>query len=284
MASQDTTPTTSTPPRRSRLAQQAGLLLAVLLLLAWFDRPDGRLRVIAPALSGDALIVQTPAGGFVLIDGGADPATLTTALGQHLPFWRRSLDMVVLTRADTARLPGQVAALERYQVGAALLAPGEHRGATFDAWRRLLRAEGTPLRVARAGERIDLGGAVLRVLATGDGEETGLLLRLDYGSTSVVLAHVSDPDDETALLQAGALRPASLVIYPWDRDTNTELLRALRPRALLLTDGTKTEQPVQQTLDQRMVGGAAIYHERLHGAVVWASDGHQTWITTERQP
>lgn len=284
MASQDTAPTTSTPLRRARLAQQAGLLLVALLLLAWLDRPDGRLRVIAPALSGDALIVQTPAGGFVLIDGGADPASLTTALGQQLPFWRRSLDMVVLTRADTARLPGQVAALERYHIGAALLAPGQHRGATFDAWRRLLRAEGTPVRVARAGERIELGGAQLRVLAAGDGEEAGLLLRLDYGATSVVLAHASGPDDEQALERAGALRPASLVIYPWDRDTNTPVLRALRPRALLLTDGTTAERPVQQTLDQRMVGGAAVYHERLHGAVVWASDGRQTWITTERQP
>lgn len=279
MAPQDTAPE---PPRRSRLALQAGLLLGLLLLLAWLDRPDGRLRVIAPALSGDALIVQTPAGGYVLIDGGGDPATLTTALGQQLPFWRRSLDMVVLTRADAARLPAQVAALERYQVGAALLVPGEHRGATFDAWRRLLRDGGTPVRVARAGERIDLGGATLRVLAAGDGEETGLLLRLDYGATGVVLAHASDPADEEALYAAGALRPASLVVYPWDRDTNTDVLRALRPKALLLTDGTKSEEPVQQTLDVRMVGGATIYHERLNGTVVWSSDGRQTWVTTER--
>jgi hypothetical protein len=67
---------------------------ACLLLLAgvaWAQRPDGRLHVYLLAAPGDAALIQTPAGRFVLIDGGRDPAILAMLLGQQLPFWRRNL-------------------------------------------------------------------------------------------------------------------------------------------------------------------------------------------------
>src|SRR5690349_17263051 len=97
---------------------------------------------------GDAVLIQTPAGGYVLVDGGSDPAALSAALGRQLPFWKRDLDAVVLTAADGAHLPGQVAALARYHAGLALTPPIAKRGALIDEWRRLLAEQRTPIRSA----------------------------------------------------------------------------------------------------------------------------------------
>jgi hypothetical protein len=33
---------------------------------------------------------------------------------------------------------------------------------------------------------------------------------------------------------------------------------------------------------ERAIGGAALYHERLHGAIEWVSDGRRSRIITER--
>ncbi|GAB4209705.1 MAG: hypothetical protein OHK0022_41280 [Roseiflexaceae bacterium] len=270
-----------TPARRGTLALPLGVLVGVLLLLAWRAWPDGRLHVIALNTPGDALLIQTPAGGYALIDGGSDPAALATALGRQLPFWRRSLDLVVLTRTDRAQLPGQVAALARYQASSVLLAPGEHGGATFAEWRRLLAEQGAPVRTMRAGERLRLGGATLRVLATGDGEEHGPILRLDYGATSAVIAHSGGPDDEGALAEAGNLAPAALVVYPWERDAQNDFIGVLRPRWLFLTDGSRSDEPPQQSFAQREAGGAKVFHERTHGTVRWISDGRRSWVIHE---
>jgi beta-lactamase superfamily II metal-dependent hydrolase len=259
---------------------QSALVVAALVALAWRARPDGRLHIIFLATKGDAALIRTPAGNYALIDGGGDPAALAAGLGRHLPFWRRTLDVVVLTAADSARLPGQVAALERYRVALALAPPTTRRGATIDAWLRLLDAEGVPIRVAHAGDRLDLDGATLRVLATGDGDESGLVLRLDYGTTSVVFAHCGDEGDEEAIVASGP-RPVTLLVFPWQRAPDTAIVAALRPHAMVLTDGTQADQPARLTFTQRSIGGAALYHEQLDGTIEWISDGTRSWIETE---
>lgn len=256
-------------------------MVLALALLAWRQWPDGRLRVIFLETKGDAALIQTPAGGYVLIDGGADPAALSAALGRHMPFWRRSLDAVVLTATGSQHLPGQVAALARYRAGLAIAAPVTKRGPFVSEWRRLLAEQGTPIHTARQGEQFDLGGAALRVLAAGDGDEAGMVLRLDYGGTSVVFGHSGGEADEEAL--AGRpTRPASLLAFPWERDPHTPFVAALRPRALVFTDGQQADRPVEQTFVERAVGGAALYHERLDGTIAWISDGERAWVETER--
>lgn len=267
---------------RIPLFAQIALLLAALLGLAWFAWPDGRLHVYFLDTAGDAALIRTPAGDFVLLDGGADPAALAAAIGQHMPFWQRSLRAVVLTATDSQHVPGQVAALERYRAGLALAPPSPRRGALLDAWLALLDEGGTTVRTARHGSRLDLGGATLQVLAVGEGKAAGTVLRLDYGTTSVVLAHTASESVERALLSAGTLRPTSVLVYPWERDPNTPFVAALRPGAIVFADGQAADSPAELTFVERAVGSAALYHERLHGTVEWISDGGRWSIATHR--
>jgi beta-lactamase superfamily II metal-dependent hydrolase len=275
-----TTPDQPSNPRR-RLAAQAAILALVLVLVAWRAWPGPQLRVIFLATKGDAVLIQTPAGGYVLIDGGGDPAALSAALGRQLPFWRRTLDVVVLTMADGAHLPGQVAALARYRAGLVIAPAIAKRSALIAEWQRLLAEQHTPIRSARAGQRLDIGGATLSVLATGDGDEGGLVLRLDYGATSVVFDHSGGEADEETLTAVG-LRPAGLLVFPWQRDAHNAFVTALRPHAMVLTDGQQADKPIEQTFVERAIGGAPLYHERLDGAITWISDGRRAWVETER--
>jgi beta-lactamase superfamily II metal-dependent hydrolase len=273
---------TPNPPTHPfhRLAIQAAILALVLALLAWRAWPSRQLRVIFLETKGDAALIQTPSGGYVLIDGGGDPAALAAAIGRQLPFWRRTLDLVVLTAADGTHLPGQVAALARYRARMVIAPAILKRGALIDEWQRLLTEQHTPIRSARAGQRLDIGGATLRVLAAGAGDEGGLVLRLDYGATSVVFDHSGGAADEETL--TAGLRPASLLVFPWQREAHTAFVAALHPRAIVLADGQQADKPIEQTFVERAIGGAALYHERLDGAITWISDGRRAWVETER--
>lgn len=280
----NTTPTTAptTPNQWRKRAFQSALIGVILATLAWRAGPDGRLHVVFLATQGDAVLIQTPAGGYVLIDGGSEPAALTVALGRRMPFWCRTLDAVVLSIPNATHLPGQVAALARYRARVAIAPPLAERDLLLDEWRRLLNESATPIHIARPGDQINLDGATLRILALGDGADAGMVMRLDYGATSVLFDHVGGSADEEALLAGGSLRPATLVVFPWQRDPHAPIVAALHPRALILTDGQQANRPIEQTFVERTIGGARLFHERLDGMIEWSSDGKRTWITTER--
>lgn len=278
MAEAPTTERSASPWRT--LALQLSLLAVVLAALAWRARPDSALRVVFIEGRGDAALIQTPAGGFVLLDGGGDPAALAGALGRHLPFWRRSLDAVVLSNGSAAPLAGQVAALARYPARLAIVPPAQQPGALLSEWRQRLRADGTQLHVAQAGERIVLGGAQLQVLEVGVGIEAGMLLRLEYGATSLVLDLRGAAAGQ---LPAGlALRRADALAFPWEHDPRAPLVAALRPHALVFTDGAPADRPAELTFHERAPRTTRLYHERLNGAITWQSDGLRAYIITER--
>lgn len=263
----------------TRIALLMSILALVLATLAWWQWPDGRLHIFFLETLGDAVLVQTPQRGFVLIDGGADPTALATLLGRRMPFWQRDLDAVVLTLPDAQRLPGQLAVLSRYQVRMALAPAALPRSASVQEWGRLLAAQHTAIRTAHLAQQIPLGGATLKVVALGDGHETGLALRLDYGHTSVLLDGAGDPDD---LQLPQALRALDALALPWERPLPNALLAATRPRALVFTDGYQSKHPALLTTSDRAVGGAAVYHERLNGTIELISDGSQMTIRTEK--
>ncbi len=252
-------------------------LLVVLAALAYQQRSDGRLHVFLPALKGDAIILQLPNGEFVLIDGGADPATLSAALGRRMPYWKRQLAMVILTSKDSRHLPGQVAALAHYRVGRVLATPDamQGSGAMLREWRRLLDLQSVSVEQLRDGQSLLLAAGVrLRVLALGE----GCVLLIEYGKTAAVLAHTATPD-------MYALKPprrAQLVIFPWEYDPHTPLLEALQAQAVIYSDGVQADEPVRLSMHDRRIGKATQYHEVLHGNIEWISDGRQVLVRTER--
>src|SRR5207244_13210032 len=93
------------PPRRLTspdYAWLAGLAgwraLSALVWAAVAQRPDGRLHLyVLDVGQGDALLLTTPGGHTILVDGGPDPARISGQLGRHLPFWQHTLDLIVLT-------------------------------------------------------------------------------------------------------------------------------------------------------------------------------------------
>ena len=100
----------------------SGGALLLLLLAMVSSRPDGKLHVwFLDVGHSNAVLVQTPGGAQILVDGGRYPSRLLTAIGDRLPFYDRELELVVITHPDdfdTAALP---ALFSRYRAGAVLV-------------------------------------------------------------------------------------------------------------------------------------------------------------------
>lgn len=245
------------------------------LLLA--GRPTSQLRVIFPALPGDAALILTPDGRSILIDGGADGAALATWLGQTLPFGQRQIDALLLTRTDSTTLAGQITAIKRYSVGTALFAATDRRTSSLDAWWQLLEAQRIVPQAVSVGDQLVIGQCTLQILSEHEGR---LTVGLRCGSITAYFLQSVDDTTEAAL-ELESLSPATLVMYPWDRTSVTPLLTMLQPTAIVFSEGGADN--VRQTWAARQVGTARLYHEALNGQIELRVEQDRTIIDAESE-
>lgn len=213
--------------RLSTLTAGALLVTGSLLLLGLASQPDGRLHVHFLDLErGEAVLIVTPDGQQVLIDGGASPTELLGELGRHIPFYDRRIELVVLTHAGDQRVGGLVELAGRFQIDQVLQAPFPYPATAYESWLRTLRAEGIPTAPAETGGRVLLGhGISLDVLHPGPDpaldkggelrpEDNSVVLRLSWGETSFLLLGDASREVQDELTARGLIQPASVVKLP----------------------------------------------------------------------
>jgi competence protein ComEC len=263
--------------------------------MAALAQPDGRLHVwFLDVGQGDGILVQTPSGRQVLIDGGASGQGLLGELGAVMPFWDRTLDLVILTHPDADHMAAQVQAVRRFAVTAAWETPAAAADANSAAWRTAVEAAGAQVQLQHAGGWADLGdGVALWVLSPpppgfgGENEdnENSLVAELVYGSFSVLLTGDAGALAETQLLTQGApLQSTVLKVahHGSKSSTGAAFVAAVQPALAVIQVGeNRYGHPNAETME-RLAGHAVLRTDKA-GRVEVSSDGQQVWVEKENQ-
>lgn len=181
---------------------------------------------------GDAVFIRTPSNRSILIDGGPD-ASVLRELGRVMPFWERSIDMVVATHPDTDHVGGLFEVVKRFRVST-LLRPGvAHDAPAATSLFSILSNEHVEETLARRGQVYDFGdGVVLEVLFP-DREVSGLepndasiILQIRYGAHSFLFTGDTSKSIEEYVvsLDEAALASSVLKIGHHGSDTSSSEL------------------------------------------------------------
>jgi competence protein ComEC len=103
---------------RIRIYAIGGLLLLLLITVSLWSEilSFGFFRITFFNVGqGDAAFVRTSLGNQIVIDGGPDSAILEK-LAREIPFWDRTIDMVILSHPAQDHVAGLVSVLEKYRV------------------------------------------------------------------------------------------------------------------------------------------------------------------------
>jgi competence protein ComEC len=257
---------TPPPPLLSRRGWRMIQLVAALLMLlatgtmAVAAQPDGRLTItflsVGPAgyaAQGEAILIHTPDGKTMLIDGGIDPTSLGQELDSRLPFWQRLLDVVMLTNDRMDHLAGLQDIVSRYQVGEVLDAGMLHPTTGYALWRRTITQRGLHHIQLRQGTTVSIGSqVVLQVLwppsplHSGSSEvfDNTLVVRLIAPGLRLLLLGTSALSKfaltgllstiDPVYLQADVVQVVGQVGKDFPSELN-EVLQAAHPALLLIT-------------------------------------------------
>jgi competence protein ComEC len=277
----------------------AAAILVILGIFALRGLSDDKLHVVFLDVGqGDAIFIQTPSGKQVLVDGGPSETALLSQLGRHMPFWDRTLDVVILTHPEADHVTGLIAVLERYQVETVIYRDLEHESEVYARWLQLLAAEGATICSGEAGFRLTLDpGLEMVVLHPGaeledDANNNSVVTRLTYGEISVLLTGDIEAEVERGLVGAhrvGAIRESPLqstvlkVAHHGSCSSTTQaFLDAVAPEVVVISVGADNRfgHPCDEVLER--LEGLPVYRTDEHGAVEIISDGMQVWVEAER--
>jgi len=102
---------------------------------------------------GDAIFIETPQHHQILIDGGPSSAILEK-LGQEMPFYDRSIDLIILTHPEHDHISGLIEVLKRYRVDYILWTGILRDTSEFKEWEKVLGEKQTEIKIAQAGQKI----------------------------------------------------------------------------------------------------------------------------------
>ncbi len=282
------------------------LTLALILLAsasAWaaaLAGPDGRLHVtFLDVGQGDAILIVTPGGRQILIDGGPDPNRLLALLGERLPFWDHSLDMVILTHPHRDHVAGLVETLRRYDVDVVLEREFDYSASEYASWRSALEGRDAPVVSAVAGQQIHLDdGLVLEVIypperllmgTSSDMNNASVVTRLVYGEVSFLFTGDIHWDVESYLLRHSAPLRSSVLKAPHqgsNTSTSPDFLRAVSPQVAVISVGEDNRfgHPHPETLAtlSEMLSEDRILATYEDGSVEFVSDGTRLSMSAER--
>jgi competence protein ComEC len=232
---------------------------------------------------GDAFFIESPSGTQILIDGGRGTAVLR-GLSEVMPFWDRTIDVVVATHPDADHIGGLVDVLERFEVKKILQSAVQNDTPTFRAYKKAVEEEGAQLLPASRGTRIRIDNALVitvlsrEVVATSDTNEASIILRLDYGKTSFLFTGDASKETERELLQFYDLLDVDVLKvghHGSDTSTSTEFISATSPKFALISVGENNSygHPDAKVLDRLEEAGVRILRTDTQGTVRLVSDG-----------
>lgn len=223
-------------------------------------QPNGLLTVtflsVGPAgqpAQGEAILVRTPDGKTMLIDGGMDVASLSQALDSQLPPWQRSLDIVLLTCPRQDHLAGLVDIVTRYTIGEVIDAGMLHPNTTYARWQRTINERNFQYTQVIQGDTIALGTTTeLRVLwptsqlhsGSNEVRDNGLIIQLIAPDLRMLLLGASAQSDyalaglaastDTSVLQSNIVQIVGEVGKPIPQML-VDLLQRMQPSLLIIT-------------------------------------------------
>lgn len=210
-----------------------------------------------------------------------------------MPFWDRSLDLVVLTHPQDDHITGLVDVLACHDVGQVLVSGQGCDTATCEAWRKLIEENEMLYRRAEAGLRINVGEAVrLHVLhppatlladTSSDVNNNSVVLRLEYRYFSVLLTGDIEQEGEEALLASGQAVDSLVLKVPHhggDNALSLPFVRAVNPQLAIISVGSENRfgHPGELTLEK--LQDVPTYRTDQHGSVELVTDGLRYWIST----
>ena len=274
---------------------------------------------------GDAIVLETPGGKCLIVDaGGTLPRGDDRGRTVVAPFLRerkhKRIDLLLLTHPHPDHIGGAKTLIEQFPVVSLVDNGLDSTAKSYKQYREAARKRKVRCVVAARGWCLDCGdGVTLRALApakppassaflagtsgkniaqaghtlewdaNGNKEvnNSSIVLRMDYGKTSLLLTGDAEAESEDDMLQTRqplACDVLKVGHHGSAKSTSARFLQAVKPRYAVISVNAdnRNGHPSPQVLERLRRANAQIFRTDENGSITCLSDGRALRIETAR--
>jgi competence protein ComEC len=279
-----------------------GIICGTAILVSFLTTlPDGKLHItFCDVGQGDATYIRFPDGRNMLVDGGPD-TKVVSCLGENMPFWDRTIDMVVLTHPEKDHFGGLAEVVKRYKINYFLFGGSENSEKEYQTLLKEIVARNIQTKEIRAGNQITEGNTLFSfvwpmpayvykgqtdVLGVTSGyNDQSLAFIVNYGSFSAFFAGDAGESVEPYFVRIPSHVDVLKVPHHGSATGMTEeFITQVAPKLAVISVGKKNSyhHPSEKALQLLSSVHAKIVRTDTNGTVTVVSNG-KTWEVTQKK-
>lgn len=230
---------------------------------------------------GDSVFIKTPANHQILIDGGPKNFVIEE-LGDVMPFFDKSIDLMVLTHPHEDHLAGLVEVLRRFDVQNVLLTGVLYDNSSYEELLKEIKKQKIPLYFASADNDFIFDTVDLDVIFPFDSivgqsfenvNNSSIAMKINYQNVKILLTGDLEVEAESKLVKAKIDLTADIFKagHHGSRTASSwELLKKALPKIVVIQCGKENDysHPHPETLrNLKRIGVKNVYRNDLDGRV-----------------
>ncbi|MBU1164710.1 MBL fold metallo-hydrolase [Patescibacteria group bacterium] len=242
----------------SNVKKKIGIILFALLSLClvigciYYDQSQStdNLEVIFFDVGqGDSIFIETPNKFQILIDGGDDNQVIYK-LGKYMPFYDRTIDLVVVSHPHDDHVMGFAEVLKRYEVEKILITGVDYYTPAYAAFLDEAKKQNISIDIATQDWELDLGDNqrldVIYPFESIEGvkfenlNNSSIVMQLTFNEINFLFTGDAETEEEHVILSAGIDLQSEVLKaghHGSDTSSSKEFLEAVNPQQVVISVG-----------------------------------------------
>ncbi|HHW57323.1 MAG TPA: MBL fold metallo-hydrolase [Clostridia bacterium] len=232
---------------------------------------------------GDSILLQTPSGKTMLIDGGV-PEMGDKVVNYIKKQGINKIDIIIATHLHFDHIGGLPAVIKSFEIGKIYAPKVTHTTKTYENFLNAVKYRGLKIIAAKGGMDLDFGeGVTAKILAPNSEKYDSLnnysvVVKITYGNTAFLFTGDAEKESEQEMLSKGYDLKADVLKVGHHGSSSAStwaFLKAVNPKYAVISCGKGNDygHPHKETMEKLKSLGITVYRTDECGTIVAVSDG-----------
>lgn len=254
------------------------ILINILLYIFSFSSPD--LRVIFFDVGqGDSIFIETPNKHQILIDGGPSSSNIANKLSSFMPFWDKTIDLIILTHLESDHVSGLFEVLDNYIVENILWSGEYKESEKSKIWKEMIEKENANIYISNSLDQIILNDVYLKIIKV-NGEitntnDSSVITKLSYRDNSFLFTgDISSKVEKEIISQDIQSDIIKIPHHGSKYSSSEEFIKKVSPLLAVIQVGKNSYgHPTDEVLTRLSNFGIKVLRNDLDGDIQIVSNG-----------